>query len=134
MLPLEPETGSVAFEPALTTYIEANGQQNVFAKLSTGSPLFSRRLPDLLAQTYKNESAKELFGTKKFLLRVRYKGVGPQIFETKCELNFQPWKRRTTAGRTERLVVHSNPQALIGPILAYEGISSGGDEAFTRGP
>ncbi len=105
VLPLEIGQASAAFEPHLIPYIEPEGTRNVFANTRSGSPLFKRRLPDFLLQSYRDESVGELFGTKTFALRVRYQGTGSTVFETQCELLFRPWKKETKIGRIDRRVV-----------------------------
>ena len=54
---------------------------------------------------------EELFGTRVFPLRVRYKGTGPPIFETECELLFRPWKKETKVGRIDRRVLKRQIQS-----------------------
>lgn len=101
VLPLRTEKGVLEFEPDLIPYIEAGGSKNVFAWIKEGSPLFRRRLPDFLFQTYKDESVEELFATRSFPLSIRYEDVRRQQFETRCELNFRPWKKQVTMGRIQ---------------------------------
>jgi hypothetical protein len=113
VLPLETEFGRIQWVPPLIPYIEGKKELNVFADLTgTGtSPLFTRRIPDFLFKSYRDSSVEELFGVKTFRLGIRYKGVGPEVFETTCELLFRPWKKRTSIGRTERKILRSVSQS-----------------------
>jgi hypothetical protein len=112
VLPLETEFGRIQWEPSLIPYFESKKERNVFAELTgTGaSPLFTRRIPDFLFSSYRDSSVEELFGVKTFRLGIRYKGVGPEVFETTCELLFRPWKKRTSIGRTERKILPSDSE------------------------
>ena len=105
VLPLRTEKGLLDFEPDLIPFIEAGSSRNIFAWIKKGSPLFRRRLPDFLFQTYKDESVEELFGTKVFPLCIRYEDARRLNFETKCELNFRPWKKQVTVGRIQRTAI-----------------------------
>ena len=80
VLPLETDEGTTIFEPAVIPYIEPAAMRNVFADVREGSQIFSRRLPDFLFKSYKDTDARELFGTKTFILRVRYQGAGSTIW------------------------------------------------------
>jgi hypothetical protein len=111
VLPLQTGAGSVKWDPSVVPYIEAKGSRNVFADVSDagGSPLFSRRLPDFLFKSYKDESIEELFGTKSYDLRVQYE-AGAKKFETACELQFRPWKKQVKIGHVDRRDISSPNQ------------------------